>query len=353
MNQLARIEHGHALDAAAREQIASELRRALARIESDDVDVDAAEDAIAEASARLAAWSVTWTGGMRRATDCESSGDAVSVLRGADGEPVSEFLLLAFGEIELERATAGVDFHFTRAHAEQAAAWFRRVGRELAIDYEHQSIARLNGRADGLRPAAGWIGGLEVREDGLWAVDVRWTKRAAEMIRGGEYRYFSPVIFWSDEDYTRVEALGPVALTNDPAMRRVPALAASRGGADEPAEDESPADDPESARREIGLLRRRLAIQEAETFVERGMRQGKIVEATSADWRDDYLRDAEAAAMRLSRAPVILPPGRIVTRESLREPASSSGLQAAAWGVEPADIEAYERAATAGRVRGM
>src|SRR6185436_3109707 len=130
-------------------------------------------------------------------------------------------------------------FEFTRRHAESAAAWFASLGRKLAIDYEHQSFERHNTRADGLRPAAGWVGGLQVREDGLWAVDVTWTARAKELLAAGEYRYFSPVIFWTDEDYGDVAALGPVALTNDPAMRGVtPLAAARRAGAVEDDDDD-------------------------------------------------------------------------------------------------------------------
>lgn len=144
------------------------------------------------------------------------------------GAPVTEFRLVAFGAVDVHSAVEGRSFTFTRAHAEQAAAWFARANRNLVIDYEHQTIARLNTRADGLRPAAGWIGGVEVRDDGLWATKVEWTDRAAAMLRSGEYRYFSPVIYWSDEAYTRVDELGAVALTNDPAMGGVASLVASR-----------------------------------------------------------------------------------------------------------------------------
>src|SRR5262249_51765447 len=139
---------------------------------------------------------------------------------------VGEFLLIPFGDVQVERPLAGGDFVFTREHAAAAVAWFESIGRKLAIDYEHQSFALHNTRPDGLRPAAGWIGGLQIRGDGLWAADVTWTDRARELLAGGEYRYFSPVIFWADEDYASLAALGPVALTNDPAMHGVQPLAA-------------------------------------------------------------------------------------------------------------------------------
>ena len=312
-----------------------------------------------------------------------------AALSTARGEPVSEFLLIPFGEVSVERAVAGDSFVFTRRHAESAAAWFRRMGRKLAIDYEHQTFDRFNTRSDGLRPAAGWIGRLEVREDGLWAAEVAWTERAVELLRSGEYRYFSPVVFWTDEAQSDVAALGPVALTNDPAMHGVQALAARRrgkAGTSEDGEDDAPgavadvgrearADantrwaavtpaawrrELEAAEEEIAVLRRRLALQAADAFVERGMRLGKIVDSTSMDWREDFLEDAVRAEERLSRAPVLLPPGRVMRLDARGQVRRVEGLDGAAarevelhrrWGIEPADMEAYERAVASGRVR--
>lgn len=286
-------------------------------------------------------------------------------------EPVGEFLLVPFGDVAVERPAAGGDFTFTRRHGESAVSWFERIGRKLAIDYEHQSFDRLNTRPDGLRPAAGWIGGLEVRDDGLWAVDVTWTRRAAELLRSGEYRYFSPVIYWVDEDFSDVAALGPVALTNDPAMRGVRPLAARRSAEDGGEETQAragvldaaelvPRRDLEAAEEQIATLRGRLAAQEADTFVERGMRLGKIVDGTSVDWREDYLRDPERAEVRLSRAPVLLPPGRVVKLDARGNPApvgmGAGGATSAAllrrWGIEPEDLAAYEQALAEGRIKG-
>jgi hypothetical protein len=291
----------------------------------------------------------------------------------AGGEPVREFLLIPFGEVVVERPVAGESFVFTRAHAESAKRWFDQMSRKLAVDYEHQSFDRFNTRSDGLRPAAGWIGGVEIREDGLWAVDVTWTDRAKELLRTGEYRYFSPVIFWTDEDHTDVAALGPVALTNDPAMRGVRPLAANRGL--DPPEPEDGAVEAEgereegvslledrlaAAQAEICVLRQRLAAQEADTFVERGLRLGKILDSTSMDWRADYLRDAEAAEEKLARAPVVLPPGRLLALDRSgdvpRQPRSlairpSGPSPTGRLAVESEDLAAYERALAAGRVR--
>ncbi len=283
----------------------------------------------------------------------------------APGEPKHEFLLIPFGEVIVERPVSGDSFVFTPAHATAAKQWFDRMGRKLAIDYEHQSFDRLNRRSDGLRPAAGWIGGLAVRDDGLWAVDVTWTDRASELLRTGEYRYFSPVIFWTDEDHTGVAALGPVALTNDPAMHGVTPLAARRAGGDHDAGDAARTSDGDAlqneldaARQQIDLLRRQLAAQEADAFVERGLRLGKILDSTSMDWRADYLRDPAATEQRLSRAPVLRPTGRVVNLDARGEVAPlkaghdvpvAPGL-GGPTGPEAADLTAYERALAAGRV---
>jgi len=311
-------------------------------------------------------------------TSCHSALLCREILATDEHSPRTEFLLIPFGEVQVERPQAGGDFVFTPEHAEAAVRWFERMGRKLAIDYEHQSFEQFNRRPDGLRPAAGWIGGLEIRADGLWAVDVTWTGRARELLSSGEYRYFSPVIFWADEDYTTLAALGPVALTNDPAMRGVRPLAAARrldegDRADEQADDERLLDaaaeqvveqmlrtELEAARAEVAVLRGRLQAQAADAFVERGMRLGKIVDATSMDWRADYLRDAEGAEEKLARAAVVLPPGRLVALNQQGAVAAlgeSEGRFARdteayrRWGIGPEDLRAYERAVADGRVK--
>lgn len=341
-----------------REQIVSRLRAAL-RIAERDLEsrFDAFRSNLSEVVERADAIELT-----ARCSDPEADESSrpmsrlpLAALGQADAaarEPAREFLLIPFGAVEVDRPIAGEGFVFTRAHAESAVRWFEQIGRKLAIDYEHQSIDRLNTRADGLRPAAGWIGGLEVRDDGLWAIDVSWTAKAAELLRSGEYRYFSPVIYWTDETRSEVAALGPVALTNDPAMRGVPALAARRADGQT---DAAPADLLAAAQEEAAALRRELVERDADAFVEQGLAAGKIVLSTRDDWREDYMRDPAAAHARLSRAPVVLPPGRLTTtpRGGAWPPgtprAQAGDGRSAAF--EMQDLAAYERATSAGRVR--
>lgn len=97
---------------------------------------------------------------------------------------------------------------------------------DLVIDYEHQSMqASKNGQ---LAPAAGWFKRLEWRDgEGLFAVDVRWTARASEMIVAREYRYISPV-FSFDPKTGEVTRLFSAALTNTPALDGLTDIAAAK-----------------------------------------------------------------------------------------------------------------------------
>ena len=85
----------------------------------------------------------------------------------------------------------------------------------ILVDFDHFSLDQ-----DKPTEAAGWIAALEQRPDGLWA-QIRWTDKGEEAIRGGRYRFISPV-FRQDEctdlGESRVRPLRLVnaALTNDP-----------------------------------------------------------------------------------------------------------------------------------------
>lgn len=107
------------------------------------------------------------------------------------------------------------------------AQWAARAKR-LVIDYEHQTLATAtNGQP---APAAGWPARLEARADGLYAVDVEWTGRAAAMIAAREYRYVSPVFSYAPVT-GEVLSLAHVALTNDPGLDGLTDLAALRASA--------------------------------------------------------------------------------------------------------------------------
>lgn len=94
---------------------------------------------------------------------------------------------------------------------------------DLVIDYEHQSVlAKQNGQP---APAAGWFNRVVWREgQGLFAVDVKWTDKAKQMIGGGEYRFISPVFSFNPEN-GHVERLLALGLTNNPGLSGLTDLA--------------------------------------------------------------------------------------------------------------------------------
>ena len=112
--------------------------------------------------------------------------------------------------------------------AELAAAIiadFEARQNDTVIDYEHQTMLIVeNGQP---APAAGWFSKLEWRSDGLYAVDVRWTERATTLIEGEEYKYISPV-FTYDKKTGAIKSLLNAALTNNPALDGMEAVAASQ-----------------------------------------------------------------------------------------------------------------------------
>lgn len=117
---------------------------------------------------------------------------------------------------------------------EIAAQIIARLSRRITpvvIDYEHQTLYKeKNGKP---APAAGRFMGSDVvwREGiGLFACNVKWTLRAAEMIEAEEYLYISPVIAYN-KDTGVILDIAHAGLTNDPAidgMEAVTLAAASR-----------------------------------------------------------------------------------------------------------------------------
>ncbi len=93
-------------------------------------------------------------------------------------------------------------------------------GNRLTIDYEHQALSVPPVQAPA---AASFV--LELRDDGIWATDVRWTPKASEYLSNKEYLYFSPA-FTTDDDNRPTRILN-VALTNLPATKNMQPLVAA------------------------------------------------------------------------------------------------------------------------------
>lgn len=133
-------------------------------------------------------------------------------------DPPKEFRIFRAGANE---TTKGV-FLFDEESQKTVMAAFARHGADVPIDYEHKMLDWLAPAED--MKAAGWFT-PEVRDGDLWAVNVRWTSKAAAHLRDGEWRYMSPA-FTTGEDGRIVELIN-VALTNLPATHQLEALVAA------------------------------------------------------------------------------------------------------------------------------
>ncbi len=134
--------------------------------------------------------------------------------------PPEAFRVFPAGEWESSKGT----FLFDDEAAELVLEEWTKRGLKLTFDYEHAALEEAGAIAEGA-PNAGNFD-LELRGGELWAVNIRWTDRAAGYLRAGEYLYFSPA-FAHDAD-GRVTRLVNIALTNLPAtFGQEPLVAAS------------------------------------------------------------------------------------------------------------------------------
>lgn len=132
-----------------------------------------------------------------------------------DGEPPKSFPVLRYGRARYTKGGEPGELDFSAEDAQAVVREFLERGRDLVIDYEHQTLS------GGEAPASGWVKALRAEPDGLYA-DVEWTDRAADLMRRREYRYFSPVV----QQTRRNKLLHSIALTNHPALHNIPALVA-------------------------------------------------------------------------------------------------------------------------------
>ncbi|MGH9454034.1 MAG: phage protease, partial [Terriglobia bacterium] len=110
----------------------------------------------------------------------------------------------------------------------------KRKNDMVVIDYEHASETPEVARG-GPIPAAGWIHGLRESTNGVHQLRalVEWTPEAEEMIRDGQYRFFSPAIDWgaTDKETGLIQGatLTSGALTNHPFLEELPPIMLSDG----------------------------------------------------------------------------------------------------------------------------
>lgn len=149
----------------------------------------------------------------------EIRANAVEVRANGKAEAPDQVMLLRRGQSD---TVDGLVYQVDEVAMKAMILAFQENKLDVVIDYDHQSLK--GDRA----PAAGWIKGLEAREDGLWA-SVEWTPAGQEHIANKEYRYMSPV-FWMDQETKRPVVLTNVALTNNPRIKDYPPIVNSLRG---------------------------------------------------------------------------------------------------------------------------
>ena len=142
-------------------------------------------------------------------------------------QPPSEFLLWAFGTIDTVKGR----FPLTRADGESVMASLVDVGNRIPFFYKHLRVDENGEIVDPYEERRSAGSALaELRSDGLWIVDIRWTDPGAEQISEREWLYVSPE-FGVDKTTKAIAELYAIALTNTPATKHAPQLvAASREG---------------------------------------------------------------------------------------------------------------------------
>ena len=123
--------------------------------------------------------------------------------------------LLPYGKFRATdgRPTDVEAWYVTDTNGADVVALANNQRNPLPIDYEHQIIHSLkNGKE---APSAGWMEYFYFTPQGIFA-DVRWTDKAADYIKNGEYRYISAVFAYDTDGY--VSKIFHAALTNTPAL---------------------------------------------------------------------------------------------------------------------------------------
>jgi phage I-like protein len=133
--------------------------------------------------------------------------------------PLGEFAHAVAGVIQVVDTEACVAM-VARFNADAAVPNFAG----LLVDFDHFSLD-----AQARSEAAGWIVDLASRDTGLWA-NIRWSDVGEEAVKGGRYRFLSPV--WARSDCVdlgngrvRPVRLLNAAVTNDPNLKGLVPLA--------------------------------------------------------------------------------------------------------------------------------
>lgn len=141
-------------------------------------------------------------------------------LEGEGARAPTEFRVWAFGKVRTSKG----DFLFDAKAARSVMTAYRDQGNRLTFDYQHLATSP-NARAGDGKSAGSCL--LELRADGLYVTDCRWTPRASTEIADREWLYTSPT-FEADTKTGRILRLLNIALTNVPATKRMAPLVAAQ-----------------------------------------------------------------------------------------------------------------------------
>ena len=122
-------------------------------------------------------------------------------------DPPKEILLIKFGRTE----TLKGEYYLDTDSALKIMEKYQSRGLYLCFDYGHGVVS---GQNEDQSKAAGWFD-LELRTEGIYATNIKWTPKAADMIANREYLYISPAIVL--DELKRVIRIINCALTNLPA----------------------------------------------------------------------------------------------------------------------------------------
>uniref|UniRef100_A0A7C5VFF7 Mu-like prophage I protein n=1 Tax=Thermus caliditerrae TaxID=1330700 RepID=A0A7C5VFF7_9DEIN len=256
----------------------------------------------------------------------------------------------------------GTLFLFDEASLALAQEELTKRGVPWVLDFHHQTVRVEEGQA-AEAPAAGFITGLEVGEDGFVYGRVEWSETGRERVARGEYAYVSPVLYYdpTPDALGRHRVLGyhSFALTNNPGIRfqkRIEAeadmlerLRQALGLPPQATEEEAfsalekavreaqvgrvvlelglGADDPtelkakllrllaaedalaelERTRKELAALKAEALEEKAQALVQAALEEGRILPHQREFWLAQARADLEAARTALSAMPRLVP----------------------------------------------
>jgi len=131
---------------------------------------------------------------------------------------ITRIKILPYGEYSAKdgRPEVADNFVLKDDNAKEIVNQINISKEDLLIDYEHLSLHADSNGVPGI--AAGWFSTAEyVKGEGIYALGVKWTKKAKKLIKNLEFRYLSPVIL-SERKTGIIRAIKMVALVNRPAL---------------------------------------------------------------------------------------------------------------------------------------